>query len=102
MSIKIVTPCSSLYLLKFFPRIMEVKNYHLLNLKVDGTYTLNEKFPLRYHILFSELWNKKQEEYYDRFEVMENLKIKESLRSAPLQDDEILGFHGNFKKLSVD
>lgn len=55
-----------------------------------------------YNVLFLALWSKKEEEYYDRLDVLETLKVNESLRSAPLENDEILGFHGNFKKLSVD
>lgn len=37
-----------------------------------------------------------------RFDELEKLKIDESKRPAPLINDEVLGFHGNFKKLNVD
>lgn len=51
---------------------------------------------------FSALWARKFEEYYDRFEALQNMKVDESLRPTPLENDDMLGFYGNFKKLSVD
>jgi hypothetical protein len=41
-------------------------------------------------------------QYQDRFDQLEKLRVNNSLRPAKLENDELLGFHGNFKKLSVD
>ncbi|KAJ8958465.1 hypothetical protein NQ318_002254 [Aromia moschata] len=50
----------------------------------------------------NELWKQKLIEYKDRFDALEKMKVKEELRPTPLVNDEVLGFHGNFKKLAVD
>ncbi|KAG5883899.1 hypothetical protein JTB14_037183 [Gonioctena quinquepunctata] len=47
-------------------------------------------------------WRKKFAEYEDRFNVLDTLRVDEKLRPTPLVNDEVLGFHGNFKKLNVD
>nr|XP_970057.2 PREDICTED: uncharacterized protein LOC658588 [Tribolium castaneum] len=41
-------------------------------------------------------------QYQDRFDKLDQLHVDESQRPEKLKNDEILGFHGNFKKLSVD
>lgn len=38
----------------------------------------------------------------DRFEVLQKLQVDETLRPEKLVNDEVLGYYGNFKKLSVD
>ncbi|CAG9770318.1 unnamed protein product [Ceutorhynchus assimilis] len=38
----------------------------------------------------------------DRFLELEKLTVDESLRPAKLQNDEILGYYGNFRKIDVD
>ncbi|CAG9858087.1 unnamed protein product [Phyllotreta striolata] len=48
------------------------------------------------------LWMKKFEQYKERFDKLATMKIDESLRPEKLENDEILGYHGNFKKLNVD
>lgn len=53
-------------------------------------------------ICFVGLWQRKLEEYQDRFDKLDSMKVKENLRPVPLKNDDILGFHGNFKKLDVD
>lgn len=44
----------------------------------------------------------KYEENKDRYELLRKLKVDESLRPEPLVNDDILGYYGNFKKISVD
>lgn len=41
-------------------------------------------------------------EYQDYFDHLEKLKVNEDLRPNKLENDEILGFYGNFKKLNLD
>ncbi|KAJ8966984.1 hypothetical protein NQ314_003171 [Rhamnusium bicolor] len=50
----------------------------------------------------NELWKNKLSEYQDRFDALDKMRTNEKLRPTPLVNDEILGFHGNFKKLNVD
>lgn len=38
----------------------------------------------------------------ERFDKLDRMRVKEDLRPTPLENDEILGYHGNFKKLDVD
>lgn len=45
---------------------------------------------------------KELEAHQYRFDELDKLQVDESKRPAPLKNDDILGFHGNFKKLSVD
>lgn len=52
--------------------------------------------------IFLELWNTKLVEYYERFDALAKMEVNEELRPAPLENDDVLGFHGNFKKLDVD
>jgi hypothetical protein len=44
----------------------------------------------------------KLSEYQARFDELDGLRVEESLRPERLNNDEILGFYGNFKKLDVD
>uniref|UniRef100_A0A6P7GG22 Uncharacterized protein LOC114342038 isoform X2 n=1 Tax=Diabrotica virgifera virgifera TaxID=50390 RepID=A0A6P7GG22_DIAVI len=48
------------------------------------------------------LWKQKIFEYKDRFELLETMKVDESLRPEKLKNDEILGYYGNFKKIDTD
>ncbi|CAH1163296.1 unnamed protein product [Phaedon cochleariae] len=48
------------------------------------------------------LWNMKLKQYKDRFDNLENMRVKQDERPAKLKNDEILGYHGSFKKLEVD
>nr|XP_023012070.1 uncharacterized protein LOC111502277 [Leptinotarsa decemlineata] len=50
----------------------------------------------------NELWKKKLIEFGNRFDSLSQMKTNEKLRPSPLVNDEILGFHGNFKKLEMD
>ncbi|XP_063917948.1 uncharacterized protein LOC135133466 isoform X1 [Zophobas morio] len=51
-----------------------------------------------------ELCELKLQEYQDRFDLLDKLRVNESLRPAILEneDDEFLGYHGNFRKLNID
>ncbi|XP_050501111.1 retinol-binding protein pinta-like [Diabrotica virgifera virgifera] len=49
-----------------------------------------------------ELWKQKLQQYGDRFDKLELLKVNEKLRPTPLHNDEVLGYYGNFKTISVD
>lgn len=48
------------------------------------------------------MWKAKLIEYYPRFDQLATMRVKEELRPNPLNNDEILGYYGNFKKLDVD
>ncbi|XP_023311854.1 uncharacterized protein LOC108905892 [Anoplophora glabripennis] len=50
----------------------------------------------------NELWKKCLRENSERFDKLAKMKVNEELRPAPLDNDDILGYHGNFKKLDVD
>ncbi|XP_023011520.2 retinol-binding protein pinta isoform X1 [Leptinotarsa decemlineata] len=50
----------------------------------------------------NELWKKKLEQYSTRFNNLSKMKTNEILRPSPLVNDEVLGFHGNFRKLEMD
>nr|CAH7768954.1 unnamed protein product [Callosobruchus chinensis] len=50
----------------------------------------------------NDLWLKKLEEYQERFDKLDTLRVNEQLRPTPLKNDDVLGYHGNFQKLDVD
>lgn len=52
--------------------------------------------------LLPEMVRQKLAQYQDRFDQLDKLKVDENLRPEKLDNDELLGFHGNFKKLNVD
>ncbi|RZB39799.1 alpha-tocopherol transfer protein-like [Asbolus verrucosus] len=49
-----------------------------------------------------ELIKVKLDEYKERFDRLDRTRVDERLRPEKLKNDEILGFHGKFKKLNVD
>ncbi|XP_068915656.1 retinol-binding protein pinta-like isoform X1 [Tenebrio molitor] len=44
----------------------------------------------------------KLEQFQDRFDQLDQMRVDESLRPEKLVNSDILGFYGNFKKLNVD
>ncbi|CAH1163233.1 unnamed protein product [Phaedon cochleariae] len=50
----------------------------------------------------NEIWKHKLSEYNDRFIALSKMRTDEKLRPSPLKNDQILGYHGNFKKLEMD
>ncbi|XP_072394631.1 retinol-binding protein pinta-like [Diabrotica undecimpunctata] len=50
----------------------------------------------------AELWKNKMFEYKDRFDKLETMQVNEALRPEKLQNDELLGYYGNFKKIDTD
>jgi hypothetical protein len=44
----------------------------------------------------------KFEDYQERFDQLDKMRVDENLRPEQLNNDEILGFYGNFRKLNVD
>nr|XP_023025310.1 uncharacterized protein LOC111513342 [Leptinotarsa decemlineata] len=51
---------------------------------------------------YSEIWKRKFQDYKGRFDILEKLRVDESLRPTPLVNDDVLGYYGNFKKVNVD
>ncbi|KAJ3619002.1 hypothetical protein MTP99_005792 [Tenebrio molitor] len=50
----------------------------------------------------NDLMKVKLEEFQDRFDQLDQMRVDESLRPEKLVNNDILGFYGNFKKLDVD
>jgi hypothetical protein len=51
---------------------------------------------------FLEMTRLKLTEYQERFDHLDTMRVDEGLRPEKLDNDEILGFYGNFKNLDVD
>lgn len=52
--------------------------------------------------MFLDLIMLKFEDYQERFDQLDKMRVDENLRPEQLNNDEILGFYGNFRKLNVD
>ncbi|KAH0820743.1 hypothetical protein GEV33_002048 [Tenebrio molitor] len=50
----------------------------------------------------NDLMKVKLEEFQDRFDQLDQMRVDESLRPEKLVNNDILGFYGNFKKLDVN
>ncbi|KAJ3644875.1 hypothetical protein Zmor_022576 [Zophobas morio] len=50
----------------------------------------------------NDVMHKKLAEYQDRFDQLDGLRVDENLRPEKLNNDEILGYYGNFKKINFD
>lgn len=51
---------------------------------------------------FLELWKEELADNQQRLDELDFLITDETQRPIPLFNDEILGYHGNFKKLNLD
>ncbi|XP_063917461.1 retinol-binding protein pinta-like [Zophobas morio] len=51
---------------------------------------------------YNVMMQTKLSEYQDRFDQLDKLKVNENLRPQKLDNDEILGFYGSFKKINID
>ncbi|RZB89867.1 clavesin-1 [Asbolus verrucosus] len=50
----------------------------------------------------NEMMKAKLDQYRNRFDQLDVLRVDERLRPQKLDNDDVLGFYGNFKKLNVD
>ncbi|KAJ3644406.1 hypothetical protein Zmor_022140 [Zophobas morio] len=50
----------------------------------------------------TDMMRHKFAEHQDRFDALDKLTVDESRRPKKLSNDDVLGFHGNFRKLDVD
>ncbi|XP_057665061.1 clavesin-1-like [Diorhabda carinulata] len=50
----------------------------------------------------TEMMKAKYFQYKDRFDKLETMKVNEALRTEKLDNDELLGYYGNFKQLETD
>ncbi|XP_056632725.1 uncharacterized protein LOC130442550 isoform X3 [Diorhabda sublineata] len=50
----------------------------------------------------TEMMKAKYFQYKDRFDKLETMKVNEALRAEKLDNDELLGYYGNFKQLETD
>jgi hypothetical protein len=57
---------------------------------------------ISFHYLIPGLMKVKLEQFQDRFDQLDQMRVDESLRPEKLVNSDILGFYGNFKKLNVD
>lgn len=71
----------------------------LINLILIGIFNNAENYEF---IFVQALWIKKLDEYQERFDKLDSMEVNEHSRLTPLKNDEVLGYHGNFKKLDVD
>ncbi|CAH1104012.1 unnamed protein product [Psylliodes chrysocephalus] len=49
-----------------------------------------------------DLWRKKMDEYADRFDILDKLRVNEDKRPDPVKDIDGSGMQGTFKKLNID
>ncbi|KAJ8933812.1 hypothetical protein NQ314_013784 [Rhamnusium bicolor] len=75
----------------------------ILSPKLMGRYVdANANGVLTCDVFLTDLWKLKIAEYKERFDKLDKMKVNENLRPAPLKNDDILGYHGNFKSLDMD
>ncbi|KAJ3624285.1 hypothetical protein MTP99_017923 [Tenebrio molitor] len=100
---KLIAICKSLMKPKIFNRIQVHQDTEILKelfSAEDLPRDYGGKGPTLQEL--NDLIMQKFEEYEDRFDQLDKLRVDENLRPEKLNNDEILGFHGNFRKLDVD
>jgi hypothetical protein len=64
--------------------------------------TKNIFFIIKIAFFIVEMVKLKFMEKQELFDRLDKIRVDERIRPEKLRDDEILGFHGNFKKLDID
>ncbi|RZC42357.1 CRAL TRIO domain containing protein [Asbolus verrucosus] len=88
---------------KIFQRIYVCEDSAILN-EIFSKQTLPKDYGGQGPSLdeLNEMLKAKFREHQDRFDLLDKLRVNENLRPEKLNNDELLGFYGNFKKLEVD
>ena len=68
--------------------------------ELTGTFKYKNK--IKTDGVLSDMMRHKFAEHQDRFDALDKLTVDESRRPKKLSNDDVLGFHGNFRKLDVD
>ncbi|XP_063924738.1 retinaldehyde-binding protein 1-like [Zophobas morio] len=99
-------------LVKILKTIMKRKIFERIHFLSEES-LINEKFPEDFLPVdfggkgislekLQEMADPEYEQHLSFFDYLEKFKVDENLRPAKLENDEMLGFYGNFKKLNID